>query len=77
MMNTWNVVVRNDEVNLAAYVSYVFRRLLGLGRSEATALMLEIHRSGSATVATGAREHSELTCFRLRAHGLDSVLEQA
>lgn len=76
-MHTWNVVVRNDEVNLAAYVSYVFRRQLGMDRAEATSLMLEIHRSGSATVAAGTREHSELTCFRLRAHGLDSVLEKA
>ena len=75
-MQTWNVVVRNDEVNLAAYVSYVFRRLLGLSRAEATSLMLEIHRTGRAAVATGTREHSELTCFRLRAHGLDSILEK-
>ena len=76
-MEMWNVIVWNDEVNLAAHVSYVFRRLLGLSRDNATALMLDIHRSGSAMVASGAREHVELTCFRLRTHGLDATLEPA
>jgi ATP-dependent Clp protease adapter protein ClpS len=76
-METWNVIVWNDEVNLAAYVAYVFRRLLNLTRSDATSLMLDIHRGGSATVAAGAREHVELTCFRLRVHGLDATLERA
>ena len=51
-METWNVVVWNDEVNLAAYVAYVFRRLLGLTRGDATALMLDIHRTGRATVSS-------------------------
>lgn len=74
-METWNVVVWNDEVNLAAYVAYVFRRLLGLTRGDATALMLDIHRTGRATVSSGAREHLELLCFRLRAHGLDATME--
>ncbi len=76
-MEMWNVVVWNDEVNLAAHVSYVFRRLLGMAREDATSLMLDIHRTGSATVACGAREHVELTCFRLRTHGLDATLELA
>ena len=77
LMEMWNVIVWNDEVNLAAHVAYVFRRLLGLTRDDATALMLDIHRRGSAMVATGAREHVELTCFRLRTHGLDATLEPA
>lgn len=71
------MIVWNDEVNLAAYVAYVFRRLLNLTRSDATSLMLDIHRRGSAAVAAGAREHVELTCFRLRVHGLDATLERA
>ena len=74
-MEAWNVIVWNDEVNLAAYVGYVFRRILGLSRSEATALMLDIHRNGSATVAAQTREHAELTCFRLRTQGLDATLD--
>ena len=76
-METWNVVVWNDEVNLAAYVAYVFRRVLGMSRSEATEAMLDIHRRGSATVISGTREHSELNSFRLQVHGLLATLERA
>ena len=71
------MVVWNDEVNLAAHVSYVFRRLLGVTRDDATSLMLQIHRTGSATVFSGAREHVELLCFRIRTYGLDATLEAA
>lgn len=76
-MEPWNVIVWNDEVNLAAYVAYVFRRLLGVSRPVATDLMLDIHRRGHATVVSGAREHVELTCYRLRRHGIDATLEKA
>jgi ATP-dependent Clp protease adaptor protein ClpS len=75
-VENWNVVVWNDEVNLAAYVAYVFRRVLGLSRDEATALMLDIHRGGRATVISGTREHSELNSFRLQSHGLRATLER-
>ena len=71
------MVVWNDEVNLATHVSYVFRRLLGVTRDDATSLMLQIHRTGSATVFSGAREHVELLCFRIRTYGLDATLEAA
>lgn len=71
------MIVWNDEVNLSAYVAYAFRRLLGLTRSDATALMLAIHREGSAAVVAEMREHAELTCFRLRTYGLDATLEPA
>ena len=76
-METWNVVVWNDEVNLAAYVAYVFRRVLGIPKGEATELMLDIHRGGRATVISGTREHSELNSFRLQVHGLRATLERA
>jgi len=76
-MEMWNVVVWNDEVNLAAHVSFVFRRLIGMNRDDATSLMLQIHRTGSATVFSGAREHVELLCFRMRTYGLDATLEVA
>lgn len=71
------MVVWNDEVNLAAHVSFVFRRLIGMNRDDATSLMLQIHRTGSATVFSGAREHVELLCFRMRTYGLDATLEVA
>lgn len=69
------MIVWNDEINLAAYVAFVFRRLLGITKAEATDLMLDIHRRGRATVTSGPREHVELTCFRLRSHGLNATLE--
>ena len=72
----WNVVVWNDPVNLMDYVVWVFRRLFGHSREEATRLMLAVHHEGRAVVASGPRERCELDAHRLHHHGLWATLER-
>lgn len=73
----WNLVVWNDPVNLMAYVTFVFRKLFGFTKEEATRLMLQVHNEGRAIVATGPRERMEMDCFRLHRHGLWATMERA
>ncbi len=72
----WNVVVWNDPVNLMSYVVYVFRKLFGYSKEEATRLMLRVHHEGRAVVATGPREKCEMDCFRLHRQGLWATMER-
>ena len=72
----WNVVVWNDPVNLMDYVVWVFRRLFGHSKEEATRLMLAVHNEGRAVVASGHRERCELDVYRLHHHGLWATLER-
>ncbi len=73
---TWDVVVWDDPVNLMSYVVWVFRTVFGYPKEEATKLMLQVHNEGRAVVDSGAREHAELSAFRLHHHGLWATLEQ-
>jgi len=52
----WQTVVWDDPVNLMSYVTYVFQSHFGFEREHAERLMLQVHESGSAVVAEGARE---------------------
>lgn len=73
----WQVVVWNDPVNLMSYVVYVFRKLFGYSKEEATRLMLMVHHEGRAVVSSGPLEKAEHECHRLHHHGLWATLEQA
>lgn len=73
----WNVIVWDDPVNLMSYVVYVFRKLFGFSKSEATRKMLEVHYEGKSIVATSPREKAELDCHRLHHHGLWATIEEA
>ncbi|MDH3307794.1 MAG: ATP-dependent Clp protease adapter ClpS [Acidimicrobiia bacterium] len=73
---TWNLVVWNDPVNLMDYVVYVFRRLFGYSKADATRLMLEVHQQGRSVVASGPRERVEMQCFELHRHGLWATVER-
>ncbi len=55
----WVTIVLNDPVNLMSYVSYVFPQLLRPPPAEAERLMLQVHLTGRAVVATGPREEME------------------
>jgi ATP-dependent Clp protease adaptor protein ClpS len=59
-----------------SYVVYVFQKLFGYPRDKATALMLDVHRTGKAVVSTGSRERCELDVSRLHAHGLWATLQR-
>ncbi len=72
----WKVIVWDDPINLMSYVTFVFRKLFGYSKEKATRLMLEVHTTGKAVVATGTREKSELDVFRLHEHGLWATMER-
>jgi ATP-dependent Clp protease adaptor protein ClpS len=71
----WIVLVWNDPINLMSYVTFVFQKLFGYSREQATALMLDVHHKGRAVVANGTREKCELDVFRLHEHGLWATMQ--
>ena len=72
----WIVIVWNDPINLMSYVVYVFQKLFGYPREQATRLMLDVHHKGRAVVAHGSRERCEFVVSRLHAHGLWATLQK-
>ena len=73
----WSVIVWNDPINLMSYVTWVFQKLFGYSRAQATKLMLQVHNEGRSAVASGPRERAELDCFRLHAHGLWATISKS
>jgi ATP-dependent Clp protease adaptor protein ClpS len=72
----WIVIVWNDPINLMSYVTFVFQKLFGYGKEEATRLMLQVHNEGKAVVSSGTREKAEYDVARLHAHGLWATMRQ-
>jgi len=72
----WQTIVWNDPVNLMSYVTYVFQKLFGYSREQATKLMLEVHHDGKSVVTSGTREKAEGDVGRLHAHGLWATMER-
>lgn len=66
----WVTIVLNDPVNLMSYVSYVFRSYFGHPAAEAERLMLQVHLTGRAVVATGPREEMERHVEAMHDYGL-------
>ena len=54
-------MVWNDPVNLMSYVTYVFQKLFGYSREQATKLMLDVHHKGRAIVSSGRRRRWRAT----------------
>ena len=73
----WQTIVWNDPVNLMSYVTYVFQKLFGYDKAKATALMLDVHHKGRATVSSGSREKVEGDVARLHAAGLWATMQRA
>lgn len=73
----WQVVVYDDPVNFAEYVTLVFMKVLGYGRPQAEKLMLEVHETGRSVVWSGGRERAELYTQQLQAHQLQTAMEKA
>ena len=48
----WVVLVWDDPVNLMSYVSWVFRSYFGYAAAESERLMMQVHTTGRAVVAT-------------------------
>ena len=73
----WQTIVWNDPVNLMSYVTYVLQKLFGYDKAKATALMLDVHHKGRATVSSGSREKVEGDVARLHAAGLWATMQRA
>jgi ATP-dependent Clp protease adaptor protein ClpS len=73
----WVTIVWNDPVNLMSYVTYVLQKLFGYDKAKATALMLDVHHKGRATVSSGSREKVEGDVSRLHAAGLWATMQRA
>jgi ATP-dependent Clp protease adaptor protein ClpS len=72
----WRTIVWDDPVNLMSYVSYVFRSYFGYSRDEAERLMLLVHTTGSAVVASGSREQMERHAHAMHAYGLQATVSR-
>jgi ATP-dependent Clp protease adaptor protein ClpS len=73
----WVTLVLNDPVNLMSYVSYVFRSYFGYPAAEAERLMLQVHLTGRAVVATGTREEMERHVEAMHDFGLWATMGKA
>ena len=71
----WQTIVWNDPVNLMSYVTYVFQKLFGYSRDQATKLMLDVHHKGKAIVSSGSKEKMEADVARLHAAGLWATMQ--
>lgn len=72
----WQTIVWNDPVNLMSYVTWVFQKLFGYDKAKATALMMDVHHKGRATVSSGSREKVEGDVAKLHAAGLWATMQR-
>lgn len=72
----WLSIVWNDPVNLMSYVTYVFQKLFGYSRDEATKLMLDVHHKGRAVVSQGSRDKVEIDVAKLHGAGLWATMQR-
>ena len=73
----WDVIVWDDPVNLMSYVVYVFRKIFGFTEPVARKLMLDVHNTGKALVASEPRETAEMHVHQLHAHGLQATMQRS
>ena len=73
----WVTLVWDDPVNLMSYVAYVFRSYFGVSPKQAERLMLQVHNTGRAVVATGNRESMERHVEAMHGYGLWATLAKA
>ncbi len=71
----WQTIVWNDPVNLMSYVTYVFQKLFGYSREQATKLMLDVHHKGRAIVSSGTKDKVEGDVAKLHAAGLWATMQ--
>ncbi|MGI9064064.1 MAG: ATP-dependent Clp protease adapter ClpS [Pseudonocardiaceae bacterium] len=72
----WLTIVWNDPVNLMSYVTYVFQKLFGYSRDEATKLMLDVHQKGRAVVTRGSKDKMEADVAKLHGAGLWATMQR-
>jgi ATP-dependent Clp protease adaptor protein ClpS len=73
----WQVLLHNDPVNLATYVTGVLTAVLKCSRETAERYMLLAHTEGRTAVADGTLEHCETIANQLMGHTLWATLDKA
>ncbi|GAA3888279.1 ATP-dependent Clp protease adapter ClpS [Saccharothrix violaceirubra] len=73
----WQTLVWNDPVNLMGYVTYVFQKLFGYSKDQATKLMLDVHHKGRAIVSSGSKDKVEGDVAKLHAAGLWATMQRS
>jgi ATP-dependent Clp protease adaptor protein ClpS len=71
----WVVLVWNDPINLMSYVTLVLQKVFGYSLEKATALMLDVHHKGRASVFTSSRDRCERYVYKLHGHGLWATMQ--
>jgi ATP-dependent Clp protease adaptor protein ClpS len=72
----WHCIVWDDPVNTMTYVTFVFSSYFGFPRDKAERLMLKVHTTGKAVVASGGREEMETHVTAMHSYGLWATMEQ-
>ena len=73
----YRVLLHNDDVNEMAYVVRALQKSVpSLSEKDATAIMLEAHEQGVATVITCPLELAELYRDRLQTFKINSTIER-
>ncbi|MCC5948703.1 MAG: ATP-dependent Clp protease adapter ClpS [Nitriliruptoraceae bacterium] len=73
----WDVIVWDDPVNLMSYVVFVFRRVFGFPEPVARKLMMEVHETGKALVASEPREQASHYVEQLHSYGLHATMQRS
>lgn len=71
------MLVWDDPVNLMSYVVYVLRKVFGFDEPVARKLMLEVHTTGKALVASEPRDDALAHVEQLHAHGLQATMQKS
>ena len=72
----WVTIVWNDPVNLMSYVTFVFQKYFGYGKTKAEKLMMQVHKEGKAIVSHGSREEMERDVQAMHGYSLWATLQR-
>ncbi len=73
----WHVILHNDDVNTAEFVTEKVRELTRLDEQDATLKVMEAHNEGSAILETTHRERAELIVDQFETFKIMATMEQA
>lgn len=72
----WKLLLHNDPVNLAGYVTMALQEVFGFSKEKSARLMKEAHEAGKAVVSSGTKEKVEAEASQLQARSLWTSIEQ-
>lgn len=76
-MQSWAVVLKNDDINTHAGVTYVLNRVLALPPGGAYQAADDVHRKGSVELAAYRTEaEAQALVLELQAYGLNAIVQE-